>query len=128
VPSRSGGERWATWYGTRDCVLTEKFPAEIESEVRRFHASLAEVADRLTEMSGDWSGTRFETYVGDAVFGIRTAATALYAAADMRCTLEQPPSDLDTRPRGPDKRMITQCFHDPAHCWDGTGTYVDPCP
>ena len=62
----------------------------------------------------------------NAVNALGVAATAVFAAIDASCDIDQPPTRLITRPRGPDRRLITRCEHDPPHCWEGT-VYVD-CP
>lgn len=61
-----------------------------------------------------------------ALVSLAVASTAMYAAVEARCTLDQPPTELDTEPRGPDHKLITRCKHFPPHCWEGT-TFV-PCP
>lgn len=71
---------------------------------------------------------RFLINIGQAVESLALAANALMAAADIKCTLAKPPSDVRIRPRGPAGELITECIrHDPQHCWTGSGQQIS-CP
>jgi hypothetical protein len=68
------------------------------------------------------------SHVDNALNGVFLAANALLASPDIMCDLADPPADVDTRPIGPGGSMVTKCFHKPAHCWDGIGNQIKPCP
>jgi hypothetical protein len=61
-----------------------------------------------------------------AVQALGLASTAILACLDERCDLAQPPTSIDSRPRGTNHNLIKRCQHDPPHCWDGT-VFID-CP
>jgi hypothetical protein len=87
---------------------------------------LIQIADRLSARRGEGS-QRYDVHVTHAVSSIALAVNALFASADVKCDLVDPPEDVNTRPRGPHNEMITQCFHYPPHCWNGQGQQIS-CP
>jgi hypothetical protein len=70
---------------------------------------------------------RSSRLVTTAMSALGMAATALFAAADTKCTQGGTEADVRTRPEGPNHDMITRCEHDPAHCWNGVGSSIK-CP
>jgi hypothetical protein len=62
-----------------------------------------------------------------AIAALGSAANALFASANTKCTLAEPPEDVETRPIGPDESMVTRCYHAPSHCWNGEGARIS-CP
>ncbi|MDQ4096777.1 MAG: hypothetical protein M3144_02760 [Actinomycetota bacterium] len=66
------------------------------------------------------AGTRLTSYLGDVLANLVQTTTLLMAAVDYQCTLADPPESIKGRPIGPNGNMMHKCFHDPAHCWDGT--------
>lgn len=109
-------------------VAEDDVPDEAVGGIQEAIAGLTEIGDRLGELGYESAEPRMRVFLDHAIGSVAGAVNALYATGNVKCNLAQPPADLDTRPRGPDHRMITKCFHNPAHCWDGTGNYVDPCP
>jgi hypothetical protein len=92
---------------------------EAAFELQRYGSALQRMAGQLDRRSA--------RLVVTAMSSVGIAATALFAAADTQCTLDDEPADVRTRPEGPNHDMITRCEHDPAHCWDGNGRYTT-CP
>jgi hypothetical protein len=101
---------------------------EAPDDVRRALGDLTKVGDRLIQVRAFRAETRAASHVNNAVGGVVLAISALMATGDIKCTLADPPEEVDTRPRGPGGAMITKCFHKPAHCWDGIGNQINPCP
>jgi hypothetical protein len=101
---------------------------EASEDVGRALGDLARVGDRLVQVRALRAEPRSEAHIRNAVDGVVLAISALVASGDIKCNLARPPEDVDTRPRGPAGAMITKCFHQPAHCWDGIGNRIDPCP
>ncbi|WP_167104984.1 hypothetical protein [Mycobacterium sp. DL592] len=60
---------------------------------------------------------------------IGLTTSILLACIDTKCNLDSnsAPSEVDRRPRGSSNDMITRCHHDPPHCWDYNGKYIE-CP
>lgn len=89
---------------------------------------LAKAGLRLVQYRAIQEDARSGVHVSNAIDSVVLAMDALVAGDDIKCTLAQPPEDMNTRPRGPSGALITRCFHKPAHCWDGVGSRIDPCP
>jgi len=59
---------------------------------------------------------------------IDAAFFVLNAAIDVKCTLDgKEPSNIHTRPEGPNGSLISRCEHYPSHCWSYVGERID-CP
>jgi hypothetical protein len=95
-------------------------------QVDQAAGDLVGIADGLAELARQSSGPR-TVQLRSAVYALGNAVSALCAAADIECNIVQPPAPVDTRPRGPNNDMVTQCTHDPTHCWDGIGINIT-CP
>ncbi len=85
----------------------------------RFHVfmtSFESVTNQMTVLTAPHART--------VMGSLGIAATAFLSSLDTKCTLAAPPSDVETRPLGPDESMITLCFHSPSHCWRLDGTRI----
>jgi hypothetical protein len=101
---------------------------EVAGAVETAFGDLTQVADRLSQARAGTENARVGVQIEQALDGVTLAVNALLASADIKCTLAQPPVEVNTRPRGPNGEMITRCFHAPAHCWNGIGNRITPCP
>ncbi len=97
-------------------------------DVGRAVEDVSRANDRLVRIEVERSEPRLAFHLEHAASGLALAVNAMFASADVKCTLAQPPEDVRTRSSGPDGDMVTKCFHDPPHCWDGGGHRVNPCP
>jgi|SRR6266487_3870233 len=96
-------------------------------DLRSATAQLLDVSARLSSLARENPDPSVSAHLATAMDALGASVTALFASVDIKCTLAEPPSEVDTRPRGPDNEMVTKCFHEPAHCWSGAGKYV-VCP
>jgi hypothetical protein len=113
----SGHETDSRWDGLRSTWDV----GEVVEDISR-------VKDRLVTVEAEHPETGRALHLEHAVSGLALAVNAMFASADVKCTLLEPPEDVVTRSAGPDGDMITKCFHDPPHCWDGNGRRLKPCP
>jgi hypothetical protein len=109
----------AEWEGLRGV-------ANIASEYGGLVSQISTVSRQLVSLRAtNQRGSGANLYYAITALGL--AANALFASADTKCDLANPPEDVETRPNGPDDSMMTRCYHDPSHCWDGNGARVK-CP
>jgi hypothetical protein len=109
----------AEWEGLRGVT-------SIASEYGAIVAQISAVSQRLVSLRAvSQRGSGANLYYAITALGL--AANALFASADTKCTLAEPPEDVETRPIGPDDSMMTRCYHEPSHCWNGQGSRVN-CP
>jgi hypothetical protein len=103
---------------------------ELRQIVLEAASQLILVGDRLSSIIGSGRRGAFaDGQLASVTELLGFTVSALFAAVDTKCGLDpgSEPTDVDTRPRGPNHHMITRCRHNPPHCWDGQGTFI-PCP
>jgi hypothetical protein len=118
-----------TSLGDMGWTISDEDP-ELREIVVEAASQLNLVGDRLSSIIG--SGRR-GAFADGQLASVREllgfTVSALFASIDTKCDLDpsNAPTDVDTRPRGPNHHMITRCRHNPPHCWDGQGAFI-ACP
>jgi hypothetical protein len=96
------------------------------SQARTSRIQVGDFMEHIQELTIHTSELK-QPHVANALASLGVIATAYLASEDIKCTLATPPSEVITRPIGPNDSMLSRCFHDPAHCWRMDGDRVT-CP
>jgi hypothetical protein len=113
--------------GMHGILVSSEMGGQAGAEVFELTQDISRTADRIMSFASN-RPSRSSVQALAAVQALSLAATAFLSSVDAQCDLDQPPTSLDTRPRGQDHRLITRCQHDPPHCWEGTVFIACPAP
>lgn len=123
----SAGERRSV--GDHGLTISNEDP-ELADIVIEALPSLGWLGNRLSRIAGDESrGTLKDSQLALTLELLGATTSSLFACVDTKCNLDptSPPSEVDRRPRGPNKSMISRCHHNPPHCWNNSGEFIE-CP